>query len=62
MKRIFMLCAGLCALELALDKTIQLPNTSPILLKIGGMVIIREKGNNKDDNDRDRNRCNNATY
>src|SRR5215510_7451187 len=52
MKRIFTLCAALCTLMTGfgqVDSTAK--KNEPDTIKVGGMVIIREKGSNDNDND-----------
>jgi hypothetical protein len=61
MKRILMLCAGLCAFAIGFGQNDSTAGHKPDTIKVGGMVIIREKDNNKDDNGRDRNRSINVT-
>jgi Outer membrane protein beta-barrel domain len=56
MKRIFMLCAGLCALVTGFGQNDSTAEHKPDTIKVGGMVIIREKGNNREDGERNRNR------
>jgi len=48
MKRIFTLCIALCALMTGFAQTDTTGKNKPDTIKIGGMVIIREPGNNTD--------------
>ena len=48
MKRIFTLCAVLCAVMTGFAQTDTLPKQKTDTIKIGGMVIIREPGGNYD--------------
>ncbi|MEI9947041.1 MAG: outer membrane beta-barrel protein [Chitinophagaceae bacterium] len=49
MKRIFILCAALCSMMIGFGQTDTTTKAKPDTIKIGGMVIIREKGKNNDD-------------
>ena len=60
MKRIFMLCAGLCALMTGFAQNDSTAKQKPDTIKVGGMTIIRERGKNdnvdiNDNRDHDRN-------
>jgi hypothetical protein len=53
MKRILMLCAGLCALVTGFAQDDSTAKKNPDTLRIGGMVIIREPGNDRDHDSRE---------
>ena len=55
MKRIFSLCIAICTLVTGFAQTDSTKASAPDTIKIGGMVIIREKGSkpDKENNDRD---------
>jgi hypothetical protein len=49
MKRIFILCMGLCAMMTASSQEDTTKPAAPDTIKVGGMVIIREPGSKEDD-------------
>ena len=54
MKRIFTLCIGLCTIMTGFAQTDTTGKGAPDTIKIGGMVIIREKGSQPDKEDNNR--------
>lgn len=52
MKRIFTLCVAICTLMTGFAQTDSTGKQSPDTIKIGGMVIIREKGSEPDKEDK----------
>lgn len=52
MKRIFILCTVLCSMMTGFGQTDSSNKQKPDTIRIGGMVIIREKGNKEDKSER----------
>lgn len=54
MKRIFTLCIALCAITSVFAQTDSTKKEAPDTIKVGGMVIIREKGSQPDEEVKER--------